>query len=240
MAYYTVQGFIGAPQSLRRAMLVSVHGQTVIRWMREASEQWNTNAFAALSDTVANYPGSGTEYCAIPLQVQALLARLEPTEAGFLLAAIHARFSSSRHAGHWDLEFKDGFQLPLPKRCTVNSHESPVSSSEDEINSGESSAKSGGILTTEDSMQLAREVQRAMSTKCVLEILTARGVGGPGRQTVDRVADLHVVFQTYLETMNRYGIEPRYTEFENALEAFGAPIPERSKGLNSLDYLMTI
>jgi hypothetical protein len=101
-------------------------------------------------------------------------------------------------------------------------------------------AKLGETLIAEDLMQTVLEVQRCMSAKSVLKAFTTTGEPGDGLQAVDRVADVHVVFQTYLETMNRHGIKPRYAEFENTLESLGTPIPEESKGLNSLDYLMTV
>jgi hypothetical protein len=221
-------------------MLLSIHGPTVIRWLREASEQWNTDALAALSDTVASYPGSNTKYTPVPLQVQALVPHLEPTEAGFLLAAIHAGLSNDSHTGRWDPEFKDGFQSPHPTRSVTNLHMPVASSPSDANESEEPGAKLGETFTAEDLMQTVLEVQRCMSAKSVLKAFTATGEPGDGLQAVDRVADVHVVFQTYLETMNRYGIEPRCADFENTLEDLGAPIPEGSKGLNSLDYLMTI
>lgn len=240
MDNHTVQRFIGAPQSLRRTMLLSIHGPTVIRWLREASEQWNTDAFAALSDTIASYPGSNTKYATVPLQVQALVPHLEPTEAGFLLAAIHAGLSNGSNTGHWGLDLKDGFQPPPPRRYTTNWYEPTPSSPRDENRPGEIGAKLGRFLIAEYAIQPGLEVQRSVSTRSVLEVFTATGEAGDGLKVVDPVADVRVVFQTYLETMNRYGIEPRCADIENILEDLGAPIPEGSKGLNSLDYLMTI
>lgn len=221
-------------------MLLSIHGPTVIRWLREASEQWNTDAFAALTDTVASYPGSSTEFTVVPLQIQALIPRLEPAEAGFLLAAIHTGLSNDSHARRWDPELKDGFQSPRPTRSVTNLHVPAASSPRDANESEEPGAKLGEIFTAEDLMQTVLEVQRCMSAKSVLKAFTAIGEPGDGLQAADRVADVHVVFQTYLETMNRHGIKPRYAEFEHTLESLGAPIPEGSNGLNSLDYLMTI
>ncbi len=240
MDSHTVQRFISAPQSLRRTMLLSIHGPTVIRWLREASEQWNTDAFAALSDTVASYPGSDTKYTTVPLQVQALVLHLEPPEAGFLLAAIHAGLSNGSNTGRWGLELTDGFQPPPPRRYTTNWYEPRPSSPGDENKSGEIGATPGRFLIAENVVKPVLEVQRSVSTRSVLEIFTASGEAGDGLQAEDPVADVRVVFQTYLETMNRYGIKPRYADFEDTLEYLGAPIPEGSRGLNSLDYLMTI
>ncbi len=210
MAYHTLQGFISAPQSLRRTMLLSIHGQTLVSWLRNASEQWNADALAALSDTVASYPQSDTDFTPVPMQVQALASRLEPEEAGFLLAAVHARLSNEYHNRRWEQQSED------------------------------TEGKPGRISITTDLVKIALEVQQSVSTKTVLKVFTATEPASDELRAVGDVAEVHAVYQTYLETMNRHGLRPRHTEFEYSLESLGASIPEISKGLNSLDYLMTI